>query len=614
MAAYTALVSSPSAQPAVVAAGGGRGRVHTVRDTELALFTTEHQLGGDDMEAETAAAAVLCCPCSSSGSTSTAKVVGGRCLSAQILLYGFEGNRGGRCSCCAVSMCSAVMVAVQMLIALVALVALVQDTLSGGDGKGAGTSGSQSSIKIVDERDGDGLFKIVDNAFGSLQIAVDTDCCDAEKRSWIESHNQYGCIASDCVGFFAANEEWASRYGTHTAWNSSGTGHAQWMNRGSTYRVASWNCGETVMGQTDTVWESNVHDQCLVELTSMRNHASQVLSVPKLCTPLYYCHKLSDYDGSTSTPESNDNSGVLIVGVYELIALVDRILVLRLAIALPSRLDATLGGFNIETGLRARVRRRISKTSRNICVVLWLPVLFVVAIAVIGAIAAMDLFSDSGNDSGFAIFAIFILMFEVISTAATIVLGLLSVFSLGCTAVMLWAECVVIHEQSEEILQSLLALPVADRDVDNAVQAFSKLREVVAEVSNQWSQVLLVQMLLFVTLCISVGFGGAGGGVAYFAGIGAASIVWPVALSFGAVVRINSRLDAVPARLTTCLILTSVERSAFADDYKRLELRLKVMGLQLTTERLTGVFFSAVLALGAAWLKSAGLSNQAGAD
>jgi hypothetical protein len=63
------------------------------------------------------------------------------------------------------------------------------------------------------------------------------------------------------------------------------------------------------------------------------------------------------------------------------------------------------------------------------------------------------------------------------------------------------------------------------------------------------------------------------------------------------VVRANAILDEIPARVTAEFLFTSIERCAFAEDYARLGLRLRVLGVQLATQRLTGVFASALMTI-----------------
>ena len=56
--------------------------------------------------------------------------------------------------------------------------------------------------------------------------------------------------------------------------------------------------------------------------------------------------------------------------------------------------------------------------------------------------------------------------------------------------------------------------------------------------------------------------------------------------------------------MTSEFLFTPAERCHFADDYARLGLRLHVLGVQLTTQRLAGGLGSAVLVLVSALVKS----------
>lgn len=68
-------------------------------------------------------------------------------------------------------------------------------------------------------------------------------------------------------------------------------------------------------------------------------------------------------------------------------------------------------------------------------------------------------------------------------------------------------------------------------------------------------------------------------------------------VSVAAIVRINAALGAVPQRFTTALIFSPAERCFFADDYSRLGLRLQVLGVQLTSQRLSAAMASGVVAV-----------------
>ena len=176
----------------------------------------------------------------------------------------------------------------------------------------------------------------------------------------------------------------------------------------------------------------------------------------------------------------------------------------------------------------------------------------------------------------------------------------LPAFSLGATTLLLWAETAVVAERADAAVRAAVATPSDERDVNLLVGTFAKLAHEVAQTSQEWSRVLLVQLLLFgcsLGMAVTNILLGASTGSTYNLQIAPAYlsvVMWPLLCSFVAVVRLNSTLDAIPSRITAESLFSCVERAAFADDYHRLRMRLKVLGIELTTQRLGGLLLSAI--------------------
>eukprot|EP01051_Picozoa_sp_SAG22_P012606 SAG22_NODE_1327_length_4730_cov_3.576549_2_plen_106_part_00 len=74
--------------------------------------------------------------------------------------------------------------------------------------------------------------------------------------------------------------------------------------------------------------------------------------------------------------------------------------------------------------------------------------------------------------------------------------------------------------------------------------------------------------------------------------------------SFAAVVRANYLVDGIPGRVTSEFLFTPAERCDFADNYGRLGLRLKVLGVLLTTGRVAGGLASAGFVLVSSYVRA----------
>jgi hypothetical protein len=508
-----------------------------------------------------------------------ARTLGGGWLSRPLRAYGFSDDK--RCPWFA-----AALVVAQAVVAVGMLFVVAQLSSTGLVGDGGTTIQLHPAAPGVPATLSDPAFG---DALGTFEVAA--DCCGGagDEAAALASHHPAGCIAPRCVPFFAANAGWAAALAKE--------GH-RWAlpNATAQGRVTGWQCGGSwdtsghgALGDGrnhlhDEGWSAFAHASCDVQLAP----EGGPITVPRLCTPVYYCHKLRAEDEFVGL---GFLSAVTFAGL-SILGLADRWLVLRVARAFPLRVDATMrqieggsggqqqrlsflgGGGGASDDPRILVRARIAGTLRALTLWTWLP------LAV-----------------GYGLYLHWSLSTNIFEPVLPLVFDGLPACSLAATALLLWAEAAVVAERAEAIVRGVLAASPAERDVDAVVGAFAQLATVVTETSREWSRVLLVQLLLF----------GCAAGIGVliilrpndddYIAVGAAvvvPVVWPLLLSFSAVVRLNAILDAVPSRITTALLFSSVERAAFADDYARLRMRLRVLGIELTTQRLGGLLLSAL--------------------
>ena len=302
----------------------------------------------------------------------------------------------------------------------------------------------------------------------------------------------------------------------------------------------------------------------------------------------------------------------------------DRWLVLRLALTHERRLGAlhSHGG-----GGSGKVMARIG-SSHALCLALWLPLLMVSL--------ALASFDDDGSHwtvkldlsrTECQIDKKFVNLIFANRRLPPLLFDVLPVASFGSAMLMLWSECTAIGRLATKIVEGILATPEAERDVELTLRSFGKVQAALAQASERWSAVLLVQLLLFLTLtgataatiithrprlppssrtaAIVTDEASSSNGtntdtdtaptLAMVALV--LPVMWPLVLSFATVVRVNAIFDEIPARVTAEFLFTSIERCAFAEDYTRLGLRLRVLGVQLTTQRMTGVLTSSVMTI-----------------
>jgi hypothetical protein len=185
---------------------------------------------------------------------------------------------------------------------------------------------------------------------------------------------------------------------------------------------------------------------------------------------------------------------------------------------------------------------------------------------------------------------------------------LLPVLSLVGTAFLLWADAAIVSygtnaliiEAQEVQAQSQLQPPPLSAAVDELIRKFATLAKSQKLQSQRWSQVLLVQILIFVC---SVALGVLATWRSDVAGDRMSSlaltlpVLWPLFLSFAAVVYLNREIDRIPLIVTEKQLFNCVERTAFAGDYERLGLKLSIYGVTITTQLIGGVLLSGLASI-----------------
>eukprot|EP01047_Picozoa_sp_COSAG01_P069482 COSAG01_NODE_10288_length_2200_cov_1.268920_1_plen_570_part_00 len=539
---------------------------------------------------------------------SNAHTIGGNWLAIQLVIYGFS-DAGKRCPSClayALLALQAVLVVGFAVIGLADVVSRDEDIITSG--------GTTIQIHTAQNSGVDGLEQteytvvtLTDPAFGDSlgHITPTPDCCHGatDEDAALAAHHPALCIAPECIPFFGTNSEWAAELRLRTArqrnWTTATTLEAK-------QRVINWQCGgswATTLGafehiypyeKHDAAWNSFAHESCDVQLAIIgdADNSTDAITVPRLCTPVYYCHKLRE-DDAEGIPFIHGffldgfMCGVVMLGIL------DRCLVLRVARSFALRIGTAMEqiegqqgegtsespGLIMDMTATDLVKMRIGRTSRALLLWLWLPPLVFLVVL------------SWAQPTAFAAF--YIVFWPMLVET-------LPAFSLGATALLLWAEAAVLVERADAAVRAAMAMPPDERDVNMLVETFVKLARAVAKTSQVWSRVLLVQLLLFgcsLGMAITNILIGSSTGQSYNIQIAPAYlsiVMWPLLCSFAAVVRLNSAFDAIPSRVTAESLFSCVERAAFADDYHRLRMRLKVLGVELTTQRLGGLLASAI--------------------
>jgi hypothetical protein len=153
----------------------------------------------------------------------------------------------------------------------------------------------------------DTIFASVGHPF--LQMNPEPACCalDIARRSWVQAHDNAHCVATECISFFLANPEWATQLGDDgrlkpglsAAWQWDGSVPTELM-------VVDWECpggwlaqeqphtkGHDVWGDSSPGWTKFAHESCTVKLT---NATAMTMTVPRVCTPSSFCHRLMGDD------------------------------------------------------------------------------------------------------------------------------------------------------------------------------------------------------------------------------------------------------------------------------------------------------------------------------
>jgi hypothetical protein len=283
-----------------------------------------------------------------------------------------------------------------------------------------------------------------------------------------------------------------------------------------------------------------------------------------------------------------------ILGAFFLLGLADRLFVLRMALRQSPRLGLILAA--LDTDCKERVTLRIGAASRRLCWALWLPT---IPISLYMKLVGGNW--DDGSLDGSA--------HGVLTFVAVVVVFLLPAVSLSAAVVMLWAESIVVEEKADSIVEDVKVQPETERDVAQVLVSFGEVRNLLLQAGREWTPILLVQIALFccvIVWAISVliemsadpyfNKEAVWSEQVYIAST-AAPLLWPLVLSFLAIVRVNSVLAAVPRRITTEFLFSPAERCFFAGDYERLGLHMHVLGVRLTSHRLISAMLSGLFAL-----------------
>lgn len=250
-----------------------------------------------------------------------------------------------------------------------------------------------------------------------------------------------------------------------------------------------------------------------------------------------------------------------------------------------------------------RFRERVAQSSRHLMFMLWIPM------AIFGA--AIVAWSWSREWRSFD---------SLERTSLAVVTSCVPELSIAASALMLRADGIAHEETARNILDSVAAQPVEERNLDQFVAHFGVIQKHLKDSSREWSRVLALQALQFVVGASGLALGMVGGwdcershieGLIWTdvelesaAAANLVAMLWPLCLSVISIVQTNSALDEIPRQVTSQFLFSSVERCAFASDFERLRLHLEVMGVGLTTNRLVPVMVSISVTLLAAVVRA----------
>jgi hypothetical protein len=269
-----------------------------------------------------------------------------------------------------------------------------------------------------------------------------------------------------------------------------------------------------------------------------------------------------------------------------LLGFVDRCCLLRAALQEYRRLD-TIAKL-LPTASQSLTRAKIGTACRCLCLVLWLPTILALFAR------CLLLMADTGMAAPYLPYLTILLLAQT----------LLPAMSLNAAAILFWAESIVIAQRTDDIIDVV----VQERDISATLATFVDVKSSLMRTGREWTAVLSIQALSFfgvmmwsVTALIhDWGDSEEGRRHAQFEPLLTAAcvapILWPLIISVAAIVRINNTLGSVPQRLTESLLFSPAERCFFADDYSRLGLQLQVLGVQLTSQRLSAAMISGIAA------------------
>lgn len=238
---------------------------------------------------------------------------------------------------------------------------------------------------------------------------------------------------------------------------------------------------------------------------------------------------------------------------------------------------------------------KLNIISKKLCFLLWLPVAIVHVLLVVFDLRVSDP-DDSTSLCSWQHSGTLILIF---CYSRLFLLLLLPSISLGATAILLWAESVSILQLADEVINDIVETEVCDRNVDTSLKSLRVVHNRLQQASTQWSLTLLVQVLMFFSLAVaSIIDVWIKRRDVFTVSTMVMPLLWPLVVSFAAIVFTNQKLNHIPVRVSVEFIFAdAADRCTFADEFSRHINGFQVFGVSLTTKRVCRSFLSAVALL-----------------
>eukprot|EP01045_Picozoa_sp_COSAG04_P006268 COSAG04_NODE_304_length_17311_cov_13.648792_18_plen_198_part_00 len=175
-----------------------------------------------------------------------------------------------------------------------------------------------------------------------------------------------------------------------------------------------------------------------------------------------------------------------------------------------------------------------------------------------------------------------------------------TMLSLGATALMMRAQCLVHEEDVEKIVRDVIATPAAEQDAEAVLHSLGEVANSLRDTSRRWGAVLKVQLAIAVAeqtflLAVLASEYDPRYTVVYTVGSTPTFKLWPLALTFKAIGQLNKSLDDIPHKLVRARVFSLSHRAAFNDDYQKLGMHLNIAGLAVSTSRITAAVVAIVV-------------------